>query len=370
MRRPLLALVALVLQGCYAYVRPGDTTPIPARGWVETSGGQRLDIDDSGALVVGYAPGDIEAALGVTLAESKDGVRVAAVRSQSGGAVVSLEAGDVLLEARPLAPWLPPDRVVDDAAPIVVRELDDLRGLAVGVEGLEVELRVRRGDRELVVRQPLHAPSLVAARPWAPELAGRLGVELARLDDWPESRRPRGAGPGDYLVVRVGAGSPGARLGLRPLDVIENDRGLFDLHMGNFPPEMAPIVDAIKVQLEQDPELQLVSVRAADGRVKRLALRPPEAPRDSGLLLLWSYQANHVRTHLGLLPLDLLFHHSTDASYDPLVDDFSVGRRWSFLTLFQVQSTSGGAQEGLTFRLNPLIDEVRARYLGERAFPE
>lgn len=370
MRRLVVCSLLLLAPGCYSYVRPGDTTPLPGWGWVPTAGGQRLDVDDSGTLVSGYAPTDIEAALGVTLAASADGVTVAAVRSSSDGAVVALEPGDLLVEARPLAPWLPPDQRAPDAAPIAVRDLDDLRGLAVGVEGLELELRVRRGQDDLIVRQPLRAPTPVATRPWAPALADALGVELARLDDWPASRRPDGAGPEDYLVVRVAAGSPGAVAGLRPLDVIDNERGLFDLHMGNIPAELGPIADALRAQLEQDPELQLITVRAADGRAKRLALRPPEAPRDSGLLLLWGYQADHARAHLGLLPLDLLFHHSSEATYDPMADAFSVGRRWSFLTLFQVQSATGGAQEGLTFRMNPLVDEVRAAYLMDRAFAE
>lgn len=370
MRHLLVCSLLLLTPGCYAFVRPGDTTPLPAWGWVPTANGQRLDVDDSGALVTGYAPADIEAALGVTLAPSSDGVTVAAVRSSTDGAVVALERGDVILQVRPLAPWLPPDQTAQGAAPIEVRDVDDLRGLAVGIEGLEVELRVRRGGEERVVRQPLRAPTVVATRPWAPALADALGVQLARLDDWPASRRPQAAGPEDYVVVRVAAGSPGARAGLRPLDVIDNERGLFDLHLGNIPPELTPIADALRAQLEQDPELQLITVRAADGRVKRLELHPPEAPRDSGLLLLWGYQANHVRTHFGLLPLDLLFHHSTEATYDPLADAFSVGRRWSLLTLFQVQSATGGAQEGLTFRMNPLIDEVRSAYLMERVFPE
>lgn len=365
----LLSLLALT-PGCYSFVRPGDTTTIPAWGWVKTAGGQRLDVDDSGALVAGYAPGDVEAALGVTLASEGDAVTVAAIRSSSDGAVVALEPGDVILEARPLAPWLPPDHAADGAAPIAVHGLEDLRGLAAGIEDLEVELRVRRGGEELLVRQPLRAPTVVATRPWAPALAEALGVELVRLDDWPASRRPEGAASEDYLVVRVGAGSLGARAGLRPLDVIDNERGLFDLHMRNIPPELEPVADALVAQLEQDPELRLITVRAADGRAKRLELAPAEAPRDSGLPLLWSYQADHARTHLGLLPLDLLFHHSTEATYDPLADAFSVGRRWSFVTLFQVQSATGGAQEGLSFRMNPLVDEVRAGYLMERMSPE
>lgn len=369
-RARLLLAGLLLTQGCYSYVRPGDTTALPAWGWVPTQGGQRLDVDDAGALVSDYAPADIEAALGVTLTPGDGGVLVAAARSSTDGAIVALEPGDVIVEARPLAPWLPTELSVPDAAGVPVRDLEDLRGLAVGVEGLELELRVRRGDEHVVVRQPLREAALVAARPWAPALADALGVELARLDDWPASRLPEGAGPEDYLVVRVGAGSPGARAGLRPLDVIDNERGLFDLHMRNIPPELAPIADALLAQIAQDPELQLVTVRAADGRAKRLELRPPRAPRDSGLLLLWSYQADHARSHLGLLPFDLLLHRSSDAQYDALADDFSVATRWSFLVLFQTQSASGGAQEGLSAQVNPLVDQSRGNYLFERLMPE
>lgn len=365
--RALVLLLPLVA-GCYSYVRPGDTSPLPAAGFVLTRGGQRLDVDAAGGLMLGHAPDDIEAALGVSLEAGAGGLTVTELRQGTEGHVVALEPGDVLLEARPLAPWLPAELRVEGAPGIEVRELDDLRGLAA-VEGLELGLRVRRGDREVLLRQPLRRPTLVATRPWAPALAAELGVELARLDDWPASRLPAEAGPEDYLVVRVQAGSPAAVAGLRPLDVIDNDEGLFDLRLGNIPPELAAVAEQLRAALDRDPAARLTTVRRTDGRSAALELTPPRAPRDSGLLLLWGYQANHVRSHFGLLPLDLLFHHATDAAYDPLTDTFSVGRRWSLLTIFQVQSAKGGAHEGLHVSVNPFADEPRLRYLLERIIP-
>ena len=212
--RALVLCLPLLASGCFAYVRPGDPSSIPATASLATSGGQRLEIDDTGALVLGYAQGDVEAALGVTLVVGASGVTVAAVRSSTDGAVVALEVGDVLLEALPYAPWLPAEMVPLEAAWIPVRDVEDLRGLAVGLTDLELGLRVKRGEQEVVVRQPLRAPTVVATRPWSPELATQLGADLCALHDWPASRLPVEARPEDYLVVRVQAGSAAALAGL------------------------------------------------------------------------------------------------------------------------------------------------------------
>lgn len=364
-----LVLLLPLLTGCYAYVREGDPTPLPAAGWVGTRGGQRLDVDDSGALVLGHAPGDIEAALGVTLEERDGAVTVAAVRSSTDGAVVLLEPGDVLLEVRGLAPWLP-DEAAEGAMATPVREVEDLRGLAIGLPDLALELRIRRGGREGRIRQPLRAPTPVATRPWAPELAAPLGVEVVRLDDWPASRLPGGATPGDYLVTRVQAGSHGALAGLRPLDVIVNADGRFDVLMGNLPPQLEPLRDEVMAQLREDPANLVTRVRATDGREKALELERPRAPRDSALPLLYSYESNDLRAHLGLLPFDWLFHRSVSHAYDPLSDGVARSTRWSFLTIVQVQGLDGGAEHGASFRVDPLIDEPRLRYAIERLFAE
>lgn len=371
MTRPARAVVlcaAAVTSGCFAYVRPGDTSSIPASSALATRAGQRLEIDEGGALVLGYAQGDVEAALGVTLEEAAGGVNVAAIRSSIDGAVVALEVGDVLLEALPYAPWLPPELVPVDVAGIAVRDLEDLRGLALGLAGLELGLRVRRGDREVVVRQPLRAPTVVATRPWSPELAARLGADLVSLQDWPASRLPVEANPEDYLVVRVQAGSAAGLAGLRPLDVVRNDQGVFDVRMGNLPAELSELKDAFGSAAEADPALRVTHALTPEGRDKALSLELPPPPRDSGFLILYDYEANEVRSHLGMLPFDWLFHHVTDVEYDALTDTYAESTRWSFLTIFQWQSVTGGAQEGSSFRIDPLIDEPRLRYAIDRLF--
>lgn len=367
-RALVVCAAALACSGCFAYVRPGDPSSIPASASLATRGGQRLEIDDSGALVLGIAQGDVEAALGVTLEESAAGVTVAAIRSSTDGAVAALEVGDVLLEALPFAPWLPAELVPLEPSWIPVREVEDLRGLAVGLTDLEVGLRIRRGGQEAVVRQPLRAPTVVATRPWSPELAAQLGADLCRLNDWPASRLPTEAQPEDYLVVRVQAGSAAALAGLRPLDLVRNDQGVFDVRMGNLPAELSELRDAFGSAAEDDPALRVTHALTPDGRDKALELELPGPPRDSAVPLLYSYEANEVRSHLGLLPFDWLFHHATDVEYDALTDTFAESTRWSLLTIFQVQSVTGGAQEGLSLRLDPIIDEPRLRYAIDRLF--
>lgn len=356
-----LPLLLLALGGCYSYVRPPDPHPLLAPRSLATDAG-RLAIDEaSGALTLGPAQGDIAAALGVTLAEAGGEVSVAAVRTDTGGHVVTLEPGDVILEVRPLAPWLPPDQL-PPAPGIVVTSIEDLRGLAVGVRELALALRVRRGGAEAVVLQPLRAPEPVGVHPWLPAIAGELGVELARLDDWPASRLPPGAAREDLLVTRVLEGGAGCQLGLRPLDVIKDPHGAFGARLGVNAEELP---EELVTQLRETP----VDVLGADGATKRLVVETPRAPVDVGLLDLFNVQSDGWRSHVGLLPLDLLFHRSTDRHVDPRTGTVATTTRTSFLTLIQVTTLSGGAEEVTGVRIDALVDEVRSSYLREKMTP-
>jgi hypothetical protein len=357
--RRLLPLL-LLLAGCYSYVRPPAPNPLIATRSVTTPAG-RLQLDAQGALRLGPAQGDIAAALGVVLAEANGEVTVAAVRTDTPGHVVTLEVGDALLEARPLAPWIAPDALPPGPG-IIVHTIDDLRGLAIGVPDLAVALRVRRGGVEAVVLQPLREPELVATRPWLPELAGRYGLEVARLDDWPATRLPAGAGPEDYLVTRVLEGGAGALLGFRPLDVIPNDGGAFDLRAGDHDPEYP---EEALAALRATP----VQLLAASGATKEVLLEEPTAPIDVGFMDLFNVQTDGWRSRVGLLPLDLLFHCSTDRYYDPRTDTIATTTRWSFLTVFQVRTLSGGAEEVTGVRFDAIADEARSSYLRERMTP-
>lgn len=370
-RLALLLLLLAPLPGCRSHLRPYDPTPLATAESRPTAGGERLLLDEDGALLRGHGVGDPAGALGVELAQLGSAVVVGAPRP--GREAAGLVQGDELLFAVPVAPWLPgpaprqADAVraggpLPDApgpAGFPIRSLDDLRGLAIGVEGLAVDLVLLRSGQRQVVRVTLVASEAVAARPWTPALADPLGVSLVRLDDWPADRRPAGATAQDLLVTRVARGGLGCKAGLRPLDLVRGEGGRFDVRMGSFPPFLPEeLTDAIRAA----PDWRQATVVRADGREATLVLPEPEAPTDVGFPLLFVYQSDGLAWHVGLLPFDLLFHASGESEHDPRTDTVGEQSRWSFLTTFQVQEIEGGADDVATVKIDPVFDEARMRY--------
>lgn len=372
--RLLLPLLLPLLCGCHSFLRDGDPRPLPATPRAATGGG-RLLLAEDGALALGHGQGDIEEALGVDLSIVDSRVVVAGLRAGREG--VQLLPGDALLFAVPVTPWLPApataeaDAVRSGAPPpdapgpagIPVRTIDDLRGLAAGVEGLAVDFVIERAGKRGVCRQPLAPSEPIATRPWHPEKTTPLGFDLVRLEALPAARRPAGAEPQDLLVTRVERGSRAAVAGLRPLDLVRAEGGVFELRMGVLPPDVPP---QMVEQLREAADWRQVTVVHADGREETLTLPEPEAATDVVVPpSLASVQSDGLRQHVGLLPFDLLFHYAERTDHDPRTDSPLVEWRWSLLTFIQVQGVEGQALDVLSVRLDPVLDEARGRYLGE-----
>lgn len=225
MKRTALALTLSLAVGCHSYLVPFDDRALPARAPLETASGQRLAVAWDGELLARPARGDIGAALGVALYDDDEGVLV----SNRLEAESRLEAGDRILWVAPRLPetgqaiqrshseslglevsgglsfseilaqdpanpidydsWepsakpaaLPPAEAEATPSPAALRRLpaahevrssEDLGDYLVGVGWLSLDLLVRRGEEELVVRAPLRLrQQWVPMRPLRPDLS-------------------------------------------------------------------------------------------------------------------------------------------------------------------------------------------------------
>ena len=157
---PLFALLAVA--GCSTTsLQPMKTTALPALTPIATDGGYQLELEPDGALVYRPASGDIEAALGVTLVESPDGLTVSAqLEAQTG-----LRPGDVIRRVRPCNP------VAIDYPTYEAR--------------LEEERRVYESRRALGMAVPLEGPLERAAgvAPLDTESLANYGDEVHTAED-------------------------------------------------------------------------------------------------------------------------------------------------------------------------------------------
>ena len=378
-RAPIL-LSLLLCSGCHSFLQPFDERPLPAPLPRPTEGGGALDLGDRGELVLRPAPGDIEAALGVGLADDPDGVlvtnrlrpetllhpgdRIVAVSTavpdvtpairQAFGSVLEALTTPHPERAVPLEQFDPTQfaRVRPSGArarpetAVPIATVDDLRPYLVGLGWLHLDIQVLRDDTPQIVRQPLYDTSeWVPTNPWRPETTRWHGVDLVAVERWPDERRPVDTSPGDLLVTRVARDSPAGQAGLRPLDVVSADK-------------VPALLDGMAVE-----------VLAADGSPKSVRLEPREPPTELWFPLLFSYQSDGVRSHLGLGPLELLFHRSSRVDYAPTLDGYIETWRWAFLTNIQgtgVRSPAGSSWfTGFVFletsRLNYLFEWWEAR---------
>jgi len=406
-KRTALALALSLCVGCHSYLVPFDDRALPARAPVETASGQRLAVAWDGELLARPARGDIGAALGVALHDDDEGVLVsnrlepdsrleagdrilwvaprlpengAAIR-RSHGESLQLEVGPGLSFSEVLAQdpanpvsydsWEPSaqQRVVpaereEPPAPGVLRGLpaahevrssEDLSDYLCGVGWLSLDLLVRRGEEELVVRAPLSLrQQWVPTRPLRPDRSRWRGVELVDVRDLPPPLRPRGSEPGDVLVTRVARGAPLGVAGLRPLDVLGEEAAglLLDRNL------------RLRDALERGDELVL-TVRGADGNPKLIEFSPRREPTNLWFPFLYSHQSDGSRFHVGVGPLDVLFHASSSQVYLPTQDRYLKSSRWSLLTLIQggARRTEQGTEDwgGINF----LVDDSRLNYFLE-----
>lgn len=398
---PALALCA----GCHSYLVPFDDRALPSRGPVETVSGQRLAVAWDGELLARPARGDVGAALGVALYDDDEGVLVsnrlepesqleagdrilwvAPHLPQTGAAIGRSHSESLarttgpglslreILEQGPSAPvrydsWEPSSQprvssLGEPPTPGALRRLpaahevrsgEDLSDYLVGVGWLSLDLLVRRGEEELVVRAPLRLrQQWVPTRSLRPDRSRWRGVELVDVRDLPPPLRPRGSEPGDVLVTRVARGAPLGVAGLRPLDVLGEEAAELLLDRNQ----------RLREALERGDELVL-SVRGPEGNPKLLEFSPRRAPTNLWFPFLYSHQSDGARFHVGVGPLDMLFHASSSQVYLPTQDRYLKSSRWSLLTLFQggARRTEQGTEDwgGINF----LVDDSRLNYFLE-----
>jgi hypothetical protein len=152
------------------------------------------------------------------------------------------------------------------------------------------------------------------------------------------------ARPDDYLVLRVARDSPFGQGGLRPLDTIPRE--------------------SIDVVVTWTGTAGLPT-RSSDGTWRTTRVTMPEAPADFWVPFLLSYQRDGTRAHLGLGPLDAIFHYSRSEEYNPDTDSHSVKRRWSFLTVIQWTGAETAGKRERSFEIEPFADNARLEYAAE-----
>lgn len=271
-----------------------------------------------------------------------------------------------------------------------VRALDDLRPYLVA-PGACLDLVVVRSGAEVVVRQPLAEPhQWLPVRLWSPHATRWHGIDLVRVEDLPPEHRPADASLRDFLVVRVARDAPAGRAGLRPLDVVSNGDAFYLLGgrvsdwatrlqrtltpastdsatLESPVPLLEEPADDAAGAAEDDEARQsgrvVARVRKPDGQVVRLEFEPRRPATELWFPFVFSYHTDGVRSHLGLGPFDLLFHHSSRVDYDPETDDYVSLTRWSVGTSIQGGGVSSQAGTDASGGVSPFLDGVRMRYL-------
>jgi hypothetical protein len=399
-RASLLAL-ALLASGCHSYLLPFDDRPLPARGSLETESGQRLAVAYDGELLARPPRGDVGAALGVGLFADEAGLVV----SNQLHPDTPLIPGDKILWVAPVFPAragrkiarlheaallgdsladveegfdqfsLPrsrgaepgrrtPEALRQAAGAHGVKHHDDLRGYLCGLGWLNLDLLVARGDEQIVVRVALERrEAWVPTRPLKSDRSRWRGLALVGVEELPPALRPTGSVSGEVLVTRVARGSPLGRAGLRPLDVLTTRAAdlLLSRHKDLLTQLFPKASSSFGQTLEEDGAI-LVAARTPDGTLKQLEFVPRQAPTDLWFPFLFSQQNDGTRSHLGVGPLDMLFHTSDELVYLPTQDRYLRSSRWSVLTIFQggARRTNQGTEDwgGINF----LVDDSRIRY--------
>ena len=340
--------------GCHGYLRKPRRQLLPS-GALLTRDGSELRADQ-GTLRLRIAPGDIEGILGVSLSETDAGLLV--VDQLRGN--TPLRSGDRLTTV--LAATDSPytlSAIHSDPAAEPIDSLPTLAPYALTPEGQALHLAVQRGGEEVAIAIPINRQLPLKGNAYAWFISSKYGIELIELDNWVDGSLPRHANSGDYLVLAVQEDSPAALAGLRPLDVIpvppSRDRDLIRarLREGRF--GTLGSSDGFRV-LRQDGE-------------HRIAVTPYYEPQNIWIPLIFSYESDGRRSHIGLGPLDVIYHSSSQKEYDVDSDAFVTRSRWSLLTCFRGvrHELPTGTSEDLGVSL--ILDPARTLYLGEYLTP-
>jgi len=198
----------------------------------------RVDRGWMGVSIQALTPGLAES---FGLAEPR-GALVSGVLEGSPAAAAGVAVGDIILS-------------FDGEAIESMRELP--RVVARSHRGDTVEVQVlRAGEPRTLTLEVGRMPGeeQVAAAAQAPSEDARLGITLSQLDDAERDRLGLDAEAGGVLIADVSAGSPAARTGLRPGDVI--------LRIGRDPVSRPQqVTDAVKAAAHGERESVVMLVR-------------------------------------------------------------------------------------------------------------
>ncbi|HBP19396.1 MAG TPA: hypothetical protein DEA08_16605 [Planctomycetes bacterium] len=357
---PLFAFLPLVCGCTLTSEAPMDLSSLPASSALETVGGYELSIDVDGALVARSPSGDLEAALGASLAEVDSGVVVTGRLD----AASPLREGDRLLRALPvsaalvdddrerfahladyehkldvlieaLVGWTPLER--RQLRPHAVRDLASLRGYGLGWVVLYLELE-REGQRRLVLRE-VGRPTPVAARPWEPQLTRKVGFSAVRVDSLPPHLRPKTSPMGGALITWVSPDSTFGIHGMRPLQVLA-PVGEAVKEVGHNPYEaMVHSLEKMREDMrqeeerEEDDESTTLLLRDVDGSHVTIVMdRVTSQPRTE-FELLWGalLRVRHdpTFTSVSIGPGGHVFGINSSLAYNPRTDRYVEGSSWS-----------------------------------------
>ncbi len=357
----LIALVGLGLSGCInPALTPMDPSPLPTRGALETAGGYELSIDLDGTLVSRPARGDVEAALGASLAEV--GTRVVVTGRMR--AETPLQAGDTILRVRARSPQASEQ---EDEEPkfseralawYPVNDLGDLRGYDLA--WIRLQLEVERAGEVEVLEFDLGHPDPVAVRFWEPGTTRKVGFLACRVQSLPLHLRPARArsdpaapleleplSDDAILVLWVATDSTFGVAGLRPLQIASFSHRFDEGGQGTASPE--PFGAREMHMLLRGEARSVLNLRDPDGRVSEIAFDELTTQQGSDLEVLWivaRVEDDPVTTRVLIGPSGWIYAHRRDLRYNPRSDRYERSGTWSMALGLLAGSSTGEAGRG------------------------
>jgi len=359
--RSWIALLALGLTGCITPALTAmDPAPLPARGVLETVGGYELSIDLDGTLVSRPARGDVEAALGASLAVV--GTRVVVTGRMR--AETPLQTGDAILRVRARPPQASEE---EDEEPkfseralawYPVDDLADLRGYDLGWIRLQLEVE-RAGARE-VLELELGRLDPVAVRYWEPATTRKTGFLACRVQSLPLHLRPARArrdptapleleplSEDALLVLWVATDSTFGVAGLRPLQVASFSRRVESSEEGDSSDD--DLAAQRLTTLALGGGRSLLELRDPDGQVSEIVFDELTTQQGSDMEVLWilaRVEDDPVTTRVLIGPSGWIYAHRRDLRYNPRTDRYERSGTWSMAVGLLSGASTGDAGRG------------------------